>query len=113
MIVPGKVLSSAPRHVAVSGRVPMFRYERCHEGDCVVNPYGVATCGSVACPACGSGGVNLKSRPVTVGGGEEATIQIECTCGHVWQSRAYAAAVANLRPEMAELGSGRMSAQAR
>ena len=68
-----------PRHVKVTGRIPMFGYERCEDTGCVVGPDGVASsCGRTACPACGAGGANLTAVPA--GGG----VLLECTCANSW-----------------------------
>ncbi len=72
-----------PRHVKVSGRIPMFGYERCEDDGCVVGLDGVASsCGRTACPECGSGGANLTA--VSTGGGKAAAVLLECTCGNSW-----------------------------
>ena len=72
-------LRQRPRHVALIGPGPFFRYERC-QPDCVVGLDGIATvCGARACPVCGSG-----RRFAPFGGGEEERCD---TCGHTWAHR--------------------------
>jgi hypothetical protein len=69
-----------PRHVKVTGRQPVFGYERCEDQGCVVEVGGVASsCGRTACPACGAGGSNLTA----LSGGEAGSI-LQCTCGNAW-----------------------------
>ena len=79
----GPAQLAGPRHVRVSGRLPMFRYERC-AASCVVLADGSASgCGELACPACGSGGSNL-ALTATSPGDEGRPARASCTCGHVW-----------------------------
>jgi hypothetical protein len=53
-------------------------FEHCEDHGCVVDPDGHASCGRVACPACGCGGANVA----------EAGDALLCNCGHAWRAAA-------------------------
>ena len=58
--------------------------EPCEIEECSVSERGWATCGSLACPACGRGGSNLSDTQVVP---ESADSRILCSCGHSWSAR--------------------------
>ena len=71
------------RHLKVSGFSPVFGFEPCEDPGCVVGADAVASsCGRLACPACGCGGMNLSTIQLShVSPGE----RIACTaCDHAW-----------------------------
>ena len=51
-------------------------FEHCEDPGCSVDAEGHASCGRLACPACGCSGANV------VGVGEA----LLCSCGHSWRS---------------------------
>lgn len=79
----------APRHVKVTGRLPMFGYERCEDPGCVVDSGGIATsCGRPACPSCGSGGTNLTRGLLPDEETGAWVDHMQCTCGRSWVAAA-------------------------
>jgi hypothetical protein len=63
-------------HIKVSDEGSTF--EHCEDPGCVVDEQGHASCGRIACPACGCGGANLA-------GAGDALL---CNCGHAWRAAA-------------------------
>ena len=53
-------------------------FEHCEDPGCIVDPHGHASCGRLACPACGCGNANIV----------EAGDAFLCNCGHAWRAAA-------------------------
>jgi len=66
-------------HFKMRGFAGAHSLERCEDPGCQVTAHGQASCGRLACPACGFSGSNL-SAPDGFDGDQLA----RCTCGAAW-----------------------------
>ena len=73
--------------------------EPCPDLDCRVSPDGLTSCGSIACPMCGRGGVNLSITQLL----PAVSDAIVCGCGHRWRIGARARLPRNAIITTAEL----------
>jgi hypothetical protein len=74
-------LANAQTHIKVRLADGGVALERCEDPGCRVDVEGHATCGRLACPACGCGGANLSAAQ------EHDLLHSEpvgCSCGHLW-----------------------------
>jgi hypothetical protein len=75
------VVPELRRHIKVRHGSDGTALERCEDGDCRVGADGIAECGRLACPACGSGGSNLSTVDLAF---LPQGIALECECGYSW-----------------------------
>ncbi len=69
-------MSTVVGHPHIKVTVGGLSFEHCEDPGCTVDDDGRASCGRVACPACGCGGANLL----------EAGGAYLCTCDHIWHA---------------------------
>jgi hypothetical protein len=65
--------ATGARHIKVRDTGGGYLLEQCEDPGCRVGGDGVAACGRLACPACGSGGASLRGAEL-----------LYCSCGHTW-----------------------------
>ena len=72
-----------PRHLKVVARGDGgVVLEFCEDPACAVGRDGIAGCGRLACPRCGSGGLALSAPQLAdLLPGE----RVACACGHAWR----------------------------
>ncbi len=69
------------RHIKVRHDDVGTTLEYCEDFGCRVRADGLADCGRLACPSCGSGGANLSAMQLAFVEPGEA---VRCDCGHSW-----------------------------
>jgi hypothetical protein len=74
----------ARTHIKVRMDDGGYLLERCEQVPCFVNASGIATCGRLACPACGRGNGNLTSWQFDA---VPPGAKVGCDCGHIWVPR--------------------------
>jgi len=82
------VVPELKRHIKVRHGSDGTSLERCEDADCRVGADGVAECGRLACPACGSGGSNMSTADLAF---LPEGIALGCECGYSWIPAAPAA----------------------
>ncbi len=75
------VVPEPRRHIKVRHGGEGTALQRCEDPDCRVGGDGVAECGRLACPACGSSGSNLSTTDLAF---LPLGIGVECDCGFSW-----------------------------
>ena len=75
------VVPELKRHIKVRHGADGTALQRCEDPDCRVAGDGIAECGRLACPACGSGGSNLSTADLAF---LPRAIGVACDCGFSW-----------------------------